>query len=344
LMICKSGSGSGTGEKSIPAAGSQVSILGMARSGTAVAELLVEEGFRVLASDIAVNEETKSAKAALERCGVEVCIGEHPLDRLVESAFVVVSPGVPEDTPVMTALREQRVRVYSEIEVASWYASSPIAAVTGTNGKTTTVEMLGHIARYAGLENRVCGNVGNPLSSVCRDMGRDGWLIMEVSSFQLRHIRYFRPDVAAILNITPDHMDRYESYGEYVEDKGRILSNMGKSNVVVYNGMDPEVRSLLPGFQGRLIPFSLEELEEGVFPKSNQVIWKKPGSMEDLFEKNDVPLEGDHNLENSMVAALICRLMGIRISAIKEGIRGFTGLEHRLGAVEEVEGVRFIND
>jgi UDP-N-acetylmuramoylalanine--D-glutamate ligase len=343
-MICTSGSGAGTVEKCIPPTGSQVSVIGMARSGTAVAELLIEEGFRVLASDIAATEETKSAKESLERSGVEVWIGKHPLDRLIESAFAVVSPGVPENTPVMTALREKRVRVYSELEVASWYASSPIAAVTGTNGKTTTVEMLGHIARNAGLENRVCGNVGNPLSSVCRDMGRDGWLVTEVSSFQLRHIQHFCPDIAAILNITPDHMDRYESFGEYVEDKGRILSNMGKGNVVVYNKMDPDVRSLLPAFRGTLIPFSLEEPGDGVFLEGNQVMWKKAGTVEMLFEKSDVPIEGDHNLQNTMVAALIARLMGIQVSGIRDGIKDFIGLEHRLEVVEEVRGVRFVND
>ncbi len=343
-MVNRRATGDGNGGRHVPPAGSQVSVIGTARSGMAVSELLVKEGFRVFASDIAVTEETRKAKVSLEGSGVEVFIGEHPVDRIARSAFVVVSPGVAEDAPVMEELRRRGTRIYSEIEVASWYATSPIVAVTGTNGKTTTVEMLGHIAGTAGLDMRVCGNVGDPLSRACRDMDRNGWLITEVSSFQLHHVRRFRPDIAAILNITPDHMDRYLSYGDYVEDKGRILMNMGEGDVLVYNGMDPDVRSLLSGFKGTRIPFSLEKLTEGVCPDGDRVRWRRAGEEQTLFERSDVPLAGDHNLQNTMVAALIARLMGIRVSRIRDGIRSFKGLEHRLEFVGEVKGIRFVND
>ncbi len=332
------------GEKGLPTAGTVASILGLARSGTAVAKLLAEEGLEVTASDIAINDETVEAKKDLEGLGVEVFLGQHPLDKLRGSAFIVVSPGIPEDVPVMRAIKEDNLAIYSELEVASWYATSPIAAVTGTNGKTTTVEMVGQIAGITDLEVRVCGNVGNPLSAVCRDLGPQGWLIVEVSSSQLHHIRDFHPKVASILNISHDHLDRYDDFRAYVMDKGKILTNMGAGDFTVFNAQDPEVRSLVTGFQGTKVPFSINRADEGVYLRDKSVEWIREESREVLFDRDDLRLTGGHNLQNAMAAAVMACLMGASTSRLREGVRGITGLAHRLESVGDIRGIRFIND
>jgi UDP-N-acetylmuramoylalanine--D-glutamate ligase len=330
--------------KDLPTSGTVASILGLARSGSAVAKLLVAEGLVVIASDIAVNDETVKAKKDLEGLGVEVFLGQHPLDRLRESEFIVVSPGIPDDAPVMRAIQEDNLPIYSELEVASWYATSPIAAVTGTNGKTTTVGMVGHIAGIANLETRVCGNVGNPLSAVCQDLGPVGWLIVEVSSFQLHHMRDFHPKIASILNISHDHLDRYDDFRAYVMDKGKILTNMGVGDFIVYNAQDPEVRSLVAGFQGTTVPFSINETDEGVYLRDKRVEWMREKSREVLFDREDLRLAGDHNLQNAMAAAVMTCLMGASTSSLQEGVRGIAGLAHRLECVGDIRGIRFIND
>jgi len=316
----------------------------MARSGTAVAKLLAEKGYRVLASDAAANEETKKAEEALKRFGVEVCIGNHPLDRFRESVFAVISPGIPEGAPPVKALERDGIPIYSEIEVGGWYATAPIVAITGTNGKSTTVEMLGLLARSAGLPCRVCGNVGTPLSAVCQEVGPDGWLIVEVSSFQLAHIRSFRPRIAAILNITPDHMDRYRDYGDYIEDKKRILMNMRGDDILVYNADDPEVRQLAETHRGARFPFSLIEREEGIFPSGHSVKRRWRGREEVLFDRGDLSIIGDHNLQNAMAAAAMARLMGAHAAAIARAMRDFNGLEHRMERSGTIRGIEFIND
>jgi len=331
-------------EESWRGPGTSVSVIGLARSGLSVARLMAGEGLRVLASDIAENDETLAAKGLLEGMGVEVHLGAHPIDRLAGSKFVVVSPGIPDDAPVMKELGERGVPVFSEIEVAGWYADAPIAAVTGTNGKTTTVLMVGHILQAAGMEARVCGNIGNPLSAACRGIGPGGWLVVEVSSFQLRHVRYFHPAISVILNVTADHMDRYGDFREYLDDKGRILMNVGKGDTVVYNAMDRHVPLILRGLKGRRIPFSLHELGEGVSPMGEDIVWRHGEEEEVLFSRDDLPLAGEHNLANAMAASAVARSVGVHAKGIRHGIHGITGLEHRLEPVGEVNGVRFIND
>lgn len=325
-------------------AGSYVSVLGLARSGTAVAKLLAEEGYKVVASDIAVTEGTEEAERILEDIGVEVFLGCHPLDRIRLSDFVVVSPGIPGDTEVMSSLRSEGIQILSEIEVASWFTSSSIAAITGTNGKTTAVNMLGRIAVEAGLDARVCGNVGNPMSAVCRGIGPDGWLIVEVSSYQLHDIRDFHPAVAAILNISPDHLDRYEDYRSYIEDKKRIMRNMEKDDVLVFNSADPEVKDMASDFKGMAVPYSLGVLVEGIFPDEDRIERRRGGEREILFHRDDLSLIGDHNLQNAMAVAGMAWAMGVPTERIRAGLRGFAGLEHRLEDAGRVGGVRFIND
>ncbi len=324
--------------------GSIVTVLGLARSGTAAAKLLAGEGYRVLASDISVSKGTKEARGVLEEIGVEVFLGDHPLERIRVSDFVVVSPGIPGDTEIMNSLRSEGKPIFSEIEVASWFASCSIAAVTGTNGKTTAVNMLGRIAKEAGLEARVCGNVGNPMSAVCRDVGPDGWLIVEVSSYQLHDIRDFHPVVAAILNVSPDHLDRYEDYRSYIEDKKRIMRNMKEDDVLVFNSADPEVRAMVTGFGGEAVPYGLGRLEEGIFPDGDRIEWRWRGERETLFHRGDLSLIGDHNLQNAMAVAAMARSMGVHPERIREGLRGFAGLEHRLEDAGHVGDVRFVND
>jgi UDP-N-acetylmuramoylalanine--D-glutamate ligase len=321
-----------------------VAVLGAARSGIAAASLLAQEGFRVFVSDLADTGETRRAAEELRARGIEVRLGSHPADRIRESAFVVPSPGIPEDAPVLRAARDAGLPLRGEIEVAAWYATSPIVAVTGTNGKTTTVNLIGRILEAAGRPCRVCGNVGNPLAAVCRDLGPEGWLVVEVSSFQLRHVRAFRPEISVILNVTPDHMDRYETFEAYAADKRRIFMNQAGEDMALFNEMDPAVPPLLAGFRGEAVPVSLGAEGAGVRLSGDRIVWRRPDGEETLFRREELPLAGDHNLLNAMTAAAVARRAGVEAAEIGPALAGFRGLAHRLEEVAVVGGVRFVND
>ncbi len=325
-------------------AGSRVCVLGMARSGVAAARLLAGKGLVVHASDSAVTDSTTRAGESLEGIGVDVSIGRHPLDRLLESAFVVVSPGIPDDVPVMSVLMEKGIPVYSEIEIAGWYATSPIVAVTGTNGKTTTVEMIGHLTGVANIEARVCGNVGNPLSAVCEDMGESGWLIVEVSSFQLQRTSHFHPCCSVILNVTPDHLDRYTDFQAYAADKARIMLNMNKDDIVIYNAEDPVVTAMVDRFTGFSVPFSTHGHDDGIRLDGDRIRWRHGEKETTLFGRGDLSLNGEHNLQNAMVAAAVASHLGASYEQIRRGLGEFRGLPHRLEMVREVNGIQFVND
>lgn len=325
--------------------GRKVVVLGLARSGLAVARLLHQEGARVLGSDLKPMEALGQEARDLRDLGVEIEAGEHSDRALAGADFVVVSPGIPGDVPILAKARRAGMPVYSELEVASWWVRAPLVAVTGSNGKTTTTTLMGRIFQRAGWRCQVAGNIGFPLSASVRSVPREGVIVVEASSFQLERIETFRPQVGVILNITPDHLDRHGSMEAYVKTKARLLMNQKASDTTVLNWDDPRTAALEAESPGRVVPYSIQqEVGGGVFVRGGRVISQLGETEEIILEAKEVGIPGPHNLSNSLAAVATAQIMGVNLSVCAEELADFKGIEHRLELVRVLEGVKYVND
>ncbi len=326
--------------------GKTVSILGAARSGMAAAGLLSRHGATVFVSEYGIISEDK--KHELQTWGVLWEDGGHT-GKAVESDFVVVSPGVPSHSaPVVSALASG-TPVVSEIELASWFCKAPIVAITGSNGKTTTTELIGHLFRNSGRTTWVCGNVGTPFSGVCDQCVSADVVVLEVSSFQLDHIDQFRPAVSILLNITPDHLDRYQyQFERYAESKMRICENQTSEDVVIFNFDDEYLREKMSK-EAKNGPdqYSISingPVDKGGYFERNALFLAANQQEEKIMYVDELALRGRHNVYNSLAAAVAARVMEVRSDVVRESLRTFAGVPHRLEHVREVEGVRYVND
>ena len=287
-------------------------VLGLARSGEAAALALARRGVQVVGVDR--REDIDSGRLREE--GVEVVLGADDPELLDGVDLLVKSPGVPPAAPLAAAARERGVTVWSEVELGFRLLANPILGVTGTNGKTTTSELLGNIFRAAGRDVAVAGNVGRPLTGLDGALGDGAWIVCELSSFQLEDVDTFRPHIAVLLNLAPDHLDRHETFEDYRAAKLRIFENQTADDVaVVPRGFGP-----IPG-EAKRIEFSLED---------------------ELLADPAIP--GEHNRENAAAATVAARAAGIPDDAIAAGLSSFAGVPHRLELIREVGGVRFVND
>jgi len=325
--------------------GKKILVLGLARSGLAAARLLREEGAVVRGSDRRSEEELGPEVDELRRLGVEVETGGHSPEMLREADLVVISPGIPGDIPLLKEAQRSGIPVYSELEAASWWARAPIVAVTGSNGKTTTTTLLGLIFQRAGRPCRVAGNIGFPLSAAVRDVPPEGVLVVEVSSFQLEHTETFRPRVAVILNITPDHLDRHRTMDAYVRAKARLLMNQTEEDTAVLNRDDPRTAALEHQVKGALVSFSIhQKLQGGVFVQNGEIVSDLSGAGQKVLDADQVALPGPHNLSNALAAVAAARVLGVDLSVCADELTAFQGLEHRLELVRVLDGVRYVND
>ena len=328
--------------------GKTIVIVGGARSGVAAAVLLQKMGATVFVTDAGMLSE--QSRMVLTEKNIPFEEKGHS-DRAKIADFAVVSPGVPDEAPLVQYFFFNDIPVYSEIEVACWFNRSPLTAVTGSNGKTTTTSWLRHLWETAERPALVGGNIGVPVSELVQDTGAEKDLILEVSSFQLDHIETFRPRVSMILNITPDHLNRYQNkFKYYVASKMRIIRNQLPSDFLIYNFDDPVLKEQIgvigvkPKGPAR-IPFSLTEtLETGAFLRDDQIVIRLNGQEEVVLHKDEVSLRGRHNLANSMAVALAGRLNGIDAQHIRTSLKTFEGVEHRLEQVRILNGVTYIND
>ncbi|NQV72941.1 UDP-N-acetylmuramoyl-L-alanine--D-glutamate ligase [bacterium] len=334
--------------------GKAVSILGAARSGMAVAALLSRHGAKVFVSEF--GQISAQNQSVLEDQGIAWEENGHTA-RVLESEWVVISPGVPSKVAIVQECVQQGKPVVSEIEVASWFCKAPIVAITGSNGKTTTTELLGHVFRKSGRTTWVCGNVGTPFATVCDQSGEDDVVVLEVSSFQLDHITSFRPHVALLLNITPDHLDRYDyNFELYAASKLSISQNQKESDALVINSDDPAIRDRMPVSRvdgPGLYTFSLEDapekaleqaVEGGAYLDKNSLHLHLNNQNEKLMYVDELALRGRHNVYNSLAAAVAARVMEVRSDVVRESLRTFSGVPHRLEVLREIDGVRYIND
>ncbi len=287
-------------------------VLGLARSGEAAALALARRGTEVTA----VDRDERAVAGRLRRAGVEVVLGADDPALLDGVDLLVKSPGVPTEAPLVTAARERRVPVWSEVELGFRLLANPVLGVTGTNGKTTTAELLGAIFRAAARPVEVAGNVGRPLTGLDAVVARDAWVVCELSSFQLEDVDRFRARVGVLLNLTPDHLDRHGTFERYAAAKLRLFENQSAEDTAVV----PRGFRMLPG-RARRIEFSGDD----VLPAEPRI-------------------PGLHNRENAAAATAAARAAGVEESAIAEALRTFPGVPHRLESVRELAGVRFVND
>lgn len=325
--------------------GKRFLVVGAGRSGIAVAGFLLRKGAVVILTD---NREIVSLGNALDelvQAGLQTALGKYPDVR--EGAFdaVVVSPGVPPDVPPVALARQYGIPVLGELELAYRFASAPMVAITGTNGKTTTTTLVGEIFRAAGLRTMVGGNIGLPLVDVVEEYGPSDVIVAEVSSFQLETADHFRPRVAVILNITPDHMDRHGTMDNYTAAKARIFARQGPADFTVLNYDDPRTRALADSTGGKVIFFSYKHnLEEGVFVYGGMITVCLNGIDTDIVPVREVAIPGLHNLENAMAAVAVACVLGVAPEVLARTLRSFPGVEHRLEAVAQKNGVLYVND
>lgn len=329
----------------------RVTVVGGARSGRAVAQLLAEAG-----ADVFLTEQgppSPGLEAALEEAGIEAEFGGHT-SRVVEADFVVLSPGVPTQSNVVQQIQRVGLDIYSEIEAASWFCEGDIVAITGTNGKTTTTSLTGHVFRQAlaadpAREAVVGGNIGYPFSDYVLDVAPEDVVVLEVSSFQLDYVDTFHPSVSVLLNITPDHLDRYgNDFQAYAQAKFNIFRNQGPGDVVIYNRDDELVRKYVEEAAEEQGFRALAITQEGVPSRGAGVedghLILRVGGEERLMHRDELALRGQHNLYNSLAAAVSARVMDMESGVVRDSLADFEGVPHRLESVATVDGVEYVND
>ncbi len=312
-------------------------VVGLARSGQAAARLLAARGEQVLA----VDSGHPDGAEGLSALGVEVALDTDGLAQLQSTRTVVKSPGVPREARVIATALERGIEVTGELELAWRALPNRFLAVTGTNGKTTTVELLGHIFRGAGEPVAVAGNVGVPVAALVDEVEPEATVVCEASSFQLEDTSLFGPEGAVFLNLAPDHLDRHGSLPAYRDAKLRIFANQGNDDVAVWNGDDPELAGVDLGGCARRVEFCRGASPDcEVAAAGGTIFWDG----EPLLGTDELGIPGEHNVENAMAAAAAALAFGVDPDAVRAGLRSFAGVPHRLEPVADLGGVRFVND
>lgn len=325
-------------------AGKNILVVGLARSGVAAAEFLAARGARVTVNDAKPESELKDAHS-LRAKGIEVVGGSHPRELFETSDLIVVSPGVPLALEPFKLAQAAGVPIIGEVELAARFLRGRLVGITGSNGKTTTTTLVGELLKDAGLPTQVGGNIGTPLISLVETSTEDSVTVVELSSFQLEAVEQLHINVALLLNITPDHLDRYDSMEDYAAAKANIFRHQTANDVAVLNADNDWAMREGEKSAARRICFSrLKELEEGVFLRGEQIIERSKNGERELLNCADIPLPGDHNVENVMAALAAGLACGASPNSMRQTVRNFKGVEHRLEFVAEIHGVKFFND
>ena len=323
----------------------KISVIGAARSGIGVSKLLNHSGAHVFVSDIQNASKLEKSITEFRAERIEFEAGEHT-ERVFDCSLIVLSPGVPSDTPVVLEAKKRGITIVSELEVASWFCKAPIVAITGSNGKTTTTTLIGRIFDDAKKKHVVAGNIGEAFSNFVLGVAETDVVVLEVSSFQLDCIATFRPKVSVILNITRNHMDRYKnSMEKYAASKARIFKNQLAGDTLIYNADDEWSRKEIKSAKCRMIGFSTQrKLSEGAFVEDRILKTIIGNKRSDVIDVPLVSIKGEHNLQNAMAATLAAQLFGISPAYIRSTLKNFKGVEHRQEFVRELNGVKYVND
>ena len=339
-------------------AGTKVTVVGLARSGVAAIRLLLEAGARVTVADRKERAELHAVIDQLDESKIGMTLGSGYESALESADLVVISPGVPYRLDALERVRHRGVKVVSELDLASRFLSAPILALTGTNGKSTTVTLIGRMLQESGKHVFVGGNLGTALSEAAgkslkaSKLGQPSpyeFLVVEVSSFQLETVEQFHPWIAAILNVTVDHQDRYDSIDEYVATKNRIFENQMPSDYALFNLDDVRVAALRRGVKARVLGFTRAQtlppdVAGGTYLDRDRIMTTVSDGSDEVCRRDEIKIIGNHNIENVMAAATYALLSGCSLDVIRRVLRGFPGLEHALEIVRERRGVRYVND
>lgn len=323
----------------------RVLVVGMARSGVAAAKLLLTRGAVPLLND---QQKADAFGGELDDFAQTVCefhLGENPVPLLSDCDLVVISPGVPIDSPVVRHAEKKGIPLIGELELAYSFLQGQAIAVTGTNGKTTTVSLLGRIFENAGHTTHVGGNIGYPLSAIAMTSKESDLVVVEVSSFQLETIRTFHPRTAVLLNVTEDHLNRHYTMEAYAALKRRIFENQTEDDLAVMNDDDPAVREIAGQIAPKIALFSqTHAVRHGVCLRDHTIISVQNGIQTPICQTGDILIPGPHNLENAMAAAAVAVAYGVSPEVIRHTLQTFTGVEHRIETVRTVNSVTYIND
>ncbi|RXH55178.1 UDP-N-acetylmuramoyl-L-alanine--D-glutamate ligase [Granulicella sibirica] len=325
----------------------KVLVVGLGRSGLSAARFLREQGARVTVSDSRSAAALAKDIPALLDSGIMVEAGGHGLLTFRRQDLIVVSPGVPLDTPEVKQVRALSLPVIGELELASRFLSGHVIAITGSNGKTTTTTLVGQIVEAAGLPTQVGGNIGLPVIELIKFDTPETWDVLEVSSFQLETVDTFRPHIAAVLNLTPDHLDRHHTFAAYAAAKKRITENQTSEDFLVLNAEDKETQMFAARTKAQIFWFSSRRpVKQGAFAHGESIVWlpQEGGKAEPVLPISEIPLKGLHNLENVLAAVTIAKLAGVSSEVIRATVATFKAVEHRLEHVATLSGVEYYND
>ena len=319
-------------------------ILGGGESGVGTAILGKQKGWEVFLSDRGALK--PQYRETLEKEAIAYEEGKHTEEKILSANVIMKSPGIPDKAPIIKKAHEKGIAVISEIEFASQYTDSLIVGITGSNGKTTTTLLTHHIFKEAGLQVGLGGNIGYSFAELVATKNPP-YYVLEISSFQLDGIEHFAPHIAVLLNITPDHLDRYDyKFENYINSKFRIAMNQTENDYLIYDADDEVITQWLSThtIKSKLIPFSIEkELPQGAFLKDNKIYIMLENQTTEI-DVEEISLRGKHNIKNTMAASVAARLVNIRNNSLRESLKGFKGAPHRLEEVKVVDGVTYVND
>jgi UDP-N-acetylmuramoylalanine--D-glutamate ligase len=321
--------------------GKHVLVIGTKRSGLAASELLVKHGARVFAMDAQPPAPEDRAKFAALGVSVVPQTPENMSEYGEDPDVIVISPAVPYDLPMLIAARVRHIPVIGEVELASYFLKGPVIGITGSNGKTTTTALTGHVLRQCGIACQVGGNIGTAVASLIDSSSEHQWNVLELSSFQLESISHFRAGIATCLNITPDHLDRHHTFENYAAAKARLFETQKTGDFAVLNYDDPVSKSLAERTKAEIWWFSSHrQVPAGVWMSEGELYF----DTHPFLHRSQIKLRGLHNVENVMASSLIARLAGASVDAISDAVEMFLGVEHRIEFVRNLDGVEYFND
>jgi len=325
--------------------GKRVLVVGLGKSGVASALFMKAHGARVTVSDTKSGDELRNEIPVLLDNGIIVETGGHGDRTFRGQDLIVVSPGVPVDAPPLVQARSLGESVIGEIELAAQFLPGPIVAITGSNGKTTTTTLTGEIMTAAGFPALVGGNIGTPAISLAERAKPETVIVLEISSFQLETIQTFRPKIAVVLNVTPDHLDRHRTFEIYTGAKARIFENQQSGDYDVLNADDPTCVTMGQKAPSQVFWFSRhKEIERGAWVRDGNIVFRDASGQREVLQVSDIPLKGNHNLENVLAAVCAGALMGCAPEKIRQAVHEFKAVEHRLEFVATIRGVDYYND